>query len=470
MTFSDIKIPTNIVIREFSGFRLAWDSLILLLIVVSCIFIPYQYAFQQGTALSGFQFIYLVDLIFLIDIGFNFFTSFRSHGVEIRDRHAGILHYSRKLLSVDLLASLPLDLLVWVLFGDSIVMGASLVLSLRLLRLLRLVRLFAILRRWEDFSWSNPHFLRIVKTLVTVFLLMHWLACGWFMTAYASNFPADSWVARGGIIETEPIGQYIRSLYWAITTMTTVGYGDITPARSVEYIFSSVAMLLGASLFVFIIGSIASLLSGVQAGRNRHWERIDSVTGFLRQNQVPAALNFKVRSYYEYIWGRHQGLDTNSMLNDLPRPLRLEIMLQLASNILETVSLFKYCSPVLRDNLLLCLESRTFMPDSDIAREGETGDAIYFIIEGSVEIVSLEQQKSWGSMSDGDYFGFMSLVLGERRTATMTARGFCDMLILGADDFKRIKTEFPEFKDVLKRASAERAEKLSELIIEGVVL
>jgi CRP-like cAMP-binding protein len=110
------------------------------------------------------------------------------------------------------------------------------------------------------------------------------------------------------------------------------------------------------------------------------------------------------------------------------------------------------------------------MPDSDIAREGETGDAIYFIIEGSVEIVSLEQQKSWGRMSDGDYFGIMSLVLGERRTATMTARGFCDMLILGADDFKRIKTEFPEFKDVLKRASAERAEKLSELIIEGVVL
>jgi CRP-like cAMP-binding protein len=145
-------------------------------------------------------------------------------------------------------------------------------------------------------------------------------------------------------------------------------------------------------------------------------------------------------------------------------------MLQLASNILETVPLFKYCSPVLRDTLLLCLESRTFTPDSYIAHEGETGKAIYFIIEGSVEIVSLERQKSWGSMHEGDYFGFMSLVLGERRTATMKAQGFCDMLILGADDFKRIKTEFPEFQDVLKRASAERVEKLSELILEGVVL
>ncbi len=44
------------------------------------------------------------------------------------------------------------------------------------------------------------------------------------------------------------------------------------------------------------------------------------------------------------------------------------------------------------------------------------------------------------------------------------------MLILGADDFKRIKTEYPEFQDVLNRASAERVEKLSEPILEGVVL
>lgn len=441
-----------------------------MLIVFSCIFIPYQFAFEQGTALSGFQFIYLIDLFFLIDIVLNFFTTFRRHGVEIHDRSACTIHYSRKLLPVDLVSSLPLDLLAWLLVGDSIVMGGSLVLSLRLLRLLRLVRLFVILRRWEAFSWSNPHFLRVVKTLVTIFLMMHWLACGWFMTAYASAFPADSWAVRAGIAEAGSVSQYIRSLYWTITTMTTVGYGDITPARPVEYIFSSLAMLLGASLFVFIIGSIASLLSGIQAGRNRHWERIDSVTDFLRQKQVPAALNSKVRSYYEYIWDRHQGLDTNSLLNDLPRPLRLEIMLQLASNILETVPLFKYCSPVLRDTLLLCLESRTFTPDSYITREGETGKAIYFIIEGSVEIVSLERQKSWGSMHEGDYFGLMSLVLGERRTATMAARGFCDILILGADDFKRIKTEFPEFQDVLKRASEERVEKLSELILEGVVL
>jgi len=373
-------------------------------------------------------------------------------------------------MPVDLLSSLPLDLLVWLLFGDSIVMGGSLILLMRLLRLLRIVRLFVILRRWETYSWSNPGFLRIARILVVILLLIHCLACGWFFTSFASAFPPESWAVRAGIVQADAVTRYIRSLYWTITTMTTVGYGDITPARTVEYVFSSLVMLLGASIFAFIIGSIASLLTGIQAGKNRHWERIDSVTEFLRQRRVPADLNSKVRSYYEYVWSHHQGLDTNTMLNDFPRPLRLEIMLQLAANILETVPLFKYCSPALRNALLLSLESRTFTPDTHIACEGEAGDAIYFIVEGSVEIVSLEKEKSWGCMGKGDYFGFMSLVLGEQRTATTTARGFCDLLILGSDDYKRIKTEFPEFRSVLKKASEERVKKLSELILDGVVL
>jgi CRP-like cAMP-binding protein len=163
-------------------------------------------------------------------------------------------------------------------------------------------------------------------------------------------------------------------------------------------------------------------------------------------------------------------MDKNAMLNDLPGPLRLEILLHLASNILETVPLFKNCSPILRDELLTSLESRTFTPGSNIANEGEMGKSIYFIVEGGVEIISPETQKSWGTLSEGDYFGFMSMVLGERRTATTRAIGFCDLLILDKENFNRIKAEFPEFNDVLKQASAERTEQISELVLEGIIL
>jgi hypothetical protein len=157
-------------IRELSRNRLIWDALILALIVVSCLLVPYQFAFDQAKALDGFQFIYLIDLFFLVDIGLNFVTTYRERGVEVFDKKQCSRRYGRGLLVVDVLASVPFDLIAWVLIGSGHVLGGSLVLALRLLRLLRIVRLFVILRRWEALSWSNPAVLRVVKYFVSILL------------------------------------------------------------------------------------------------------------------------------------------------------------------------------------------------------------------------------------------------------------------------------------------------------------
>ena len=457
-------------IRELSRTRLVWDTVILLLIVISCVLVAYQFAFDQSGALSGFQFIYLIDLFFLVDIFLNCVTTYRQRGVEVIDKKQCARHYSKRMLAVDVAATVPFDLIAWLLIGNGQVLGGSLVLALRLLRLLRIIRLFVIFKRWEAFSWSNPAALRVIKYFVSILLLIHWLACFWFYSAFASAFPPDSWVARAGIAGADAVIQYIRSLYWTITTMTTVGYGDITPARTLEYIIAAIIMIMGASLYAFIIGSIASLLNGIHAAKNRHWERIESVTEFLRGQQVPSSLNSEVRNYYEHIWERNRGVDRNQMLADLPAPLRLKVLLHLAKNILKTVPLFKYCSEPLRNALLTNLESRTYTPGSVIGHEGERGKCIFFVAEGSVEIVSVEQGKSYGTLGDGDYFGFMSLMLGERRTASVKALGYCELLILDQVDFSRIKEEFPEFNDVLKRVSAERTEQVADLLMEGIVL
>jgi hypothetical protein len=55
-------------------------------------------------------------------------------------------------------------------------------------------------------------------------LFIHWIACAWYLGAFIDNFPEDCWVVTAGIRDADPTTQYIRSLYWAIVTMTTVGY------------------------------------------------------------------------------------------------------------------------------------------------------------------------------------------------------------------------------------------------------
>ena len=122
-------------IRELSRPRLAWDSLILLLIVISSLLVTYQFAFDQAGALGGLQLLYLIDLFFLIDIGLNCVTTYRERGVEVFDRKRCTAHYGRRMLIVDVVASVPFDLLAWILIGNGEFLGGSLILALRLLRL-----------------------------------------------------------------------------------------------------------------------------------------------------------------------------------------------------------------------------------------------------------------------------------------------------------------------------------------------
>jgi len=457
------------IIREHSGFRMGWDALILVLVLVSCILVPYQLAFLHDADRANNGLMLVIGLVFLADIGLNFFTSFHHAGVEVLDQKIIRKHYLRGQFGIDLLANMPLGF-VMLLAGDPQIGAFSSVLLVRLLNLLRLVRLFVILRRWEAAAWTGPGYLRVIKFLTLVLLLIHWVACLWFALAYADGFPSDSWVVAAGIEASGPISQYVRSLYWTITTMTTVGYGDITPGRTSEYLLAGVVMLLGASLYAFIIGGVASLLSNIHLSRNRYREHTEAVEQYLRARQVPMALGDRVHSYYEYLWHRRKGLDEGKLLNDLPHSLRLEILLHLARDILQQVPIFQHCSPLLRDALVTSLVPATYAPGDYLTRHGEVGQEIIFITRGQVEIFADESNSPIATLGPGDYFGHLALALREQRSGFARANGYCEALILEKEQYDSIRNDYPEFREVIKLVSAQSSEQASALLMKGVVL
>ena len=329
-------------LREHSPVRTTWDSAILGLAAFSCVLIPFQSVFQGEVFRASSLLVYAIDLIFLLYIGLNFLTTFSHEGAIVTAPRQIARRYLRSVFALDLIACLPLDMLL-LAHADVSIGGTSVVLLLRLLRLFRVVRMFVIFRRWARMGRINPGYLRIAKFAAVMALLIHWLACGWFLIASIAQFPADSWVARCGIEAAPPAVQYVRSLYWTITTMTTVGYGDITPARTAEYVASMVVMLLGASMSAFIIGNVASLLSNLDSAKADYWNRMETATEYLRYRRVPPQLGVRVRNYYEYLWARHRGLHEDTFFGDLPGPLRLEVLLNLTRDLLESVPLFKHC-------------------------------------------------------------------------------------------------------------------------------
>ena len=122
---------------------------------------------------------------------------------------------------------------------------------LALTRLLRIIRIYRFLTILNPIPHLNPTIIRIIRLLKSVTIYAHWIACIWL---YISVFelqtihPEDNWAIRYEIPEQDIFTQYVRSLYWVITTMKTVGYGDVTPNNTIETIFTMLVMTLGVSI------------------------------------------------------------------------------------------------------------------------------------------------------------------------------------------------------------------------------
>jgi hypothetical protein len=72
---------------------------------------------------------------------------------------------------------------------------------------------------------------------------------------------SENWIMANEFLEYDHLRLWQVSMYWAITTLTTVGYGDISGTNDIERGYASVVMIIGIMVYSYIIGSIAGLLS-----------------------------------------------------------------------------------------------------------------------------------------------------------------------------------------------------------------
>ena len=87
----------------------------------------------------------------------------------------------------------------------------------------------------------------------------------WYFAAKLDGFNPDTWIVRYGYMDEELGDLYLVCLYFAITSLTTVGYGDISAFTSAEMIIAMMWMMFGVGVYSFIVGTLSSVLTSMDA-------------------------------------------------------------------------------------------------------------------------------------------------------------------------------------------------------------
>lgn len=430
------------IIHPDSKVRYYWDFIILIATLYLAIEIPLSLVFvlPGSPALSIIN--TLVGIIYVADIGMRFNIGIDEQGRIITDRRKIASRYLHGWFPVDLLAAMPLGVF---LSGTKLSSLSKLAKMLRFNRLLKLVRADTTIRNVAG-RHANPAIVRLGLLVFWVLMAAHIISCGWI-------------AIEGNPLDLSQRDQYIRAFYWTVTTLTTIGYGDITPQTNSQIVFVVMIEILGAGMYGLIIGNIANLISNIDITKAQYREKVERVNTFLKYRNIPLDVQKKINNYYSYLWESMRGYDESAVISDLPAPLRTQVALCLNQDIIEKVPIFEGAGQELLKDIVVNLKPVVFTPGDYIVTAGEVGDEMYFISKGSVDVVSEDGRTVYAMLTDGQFFGEMALVLSTPRTASIIARDYCDLYSLNKETFDRILEKYPEFGKTIKElAEGRRAE------------
>jgi hypothetical protein len=421
-----------------SRFKKYWDLGVLATTIGAALIIPVSVIFgATGTPIALIATV-LSTLVFSADVFLSFNTSFNYQGKVIQGKKAIALRYIKGWFTVDIVAALPLGLILT--FISTPEFGA-----INLIRVLALVKLFRVAKTMQQIGGTNvnPAILRLILLIFWILLAAHVVGCGWI---FLIDAPAG----------TSNYDRYIRAFYWTITTLTTIGYGDITPATSGQTFYVILIEILGAGMYGLVIGNIANLIANIDVAKTQYKEKLDKINTFLKYRNIPVDMQKKINDYYNYLWESRRGYDESSVLADLPGPLKESVSLYLNKEIIEKVPIFEAASKDLIKDVIMNMEPVVFTPGDYIVRAGEVGFDMYFISRGRVDVMSADEQTSYAILAAGQFFGEIALLLSMPRTATIKATEYCDLYRLDKDTFDRILTRYPDFMTNIQSLADER--------------
>ncbi|KAJ1461830.1 hypothetical protein M885DRAFT_611437 [Pelagophyceae sp. CCMP2097] len=391
------------VIDPLGGPRVSWDlfggALLMYVLVVEPMTIGFfsDSMVAPSTALGVWN--RCLDGFFVGDLLLNFRTGFFERGALVMEPKAVAGHYVRTWFVLDFVSIAPplLDVASAITGGDA---GGAAVGSLALVKIGRVAKVLKIARigklakflgddsaladSVDDFiSSSSSLFCAKIAGLVgSAFVVAHLLACamaasghGWLRDYrdLGDDDDADEWKWQS---------RYLAAFYWAFTTMTTVGYGDITPQGDTERVFAIVAMMVGVSFYSYIIASVASMVTAADAKSTLYFEKMDQLASWMAHYDLDAVLRRRIRRYFKQFYAERSALDENDIMHNLAPVLQEAVSVYLLHGAVIAHPFFRALPEGLLWKVMMIVRKVHVEAGQTVVARHQPSTSLYFLSEG----------------------------------------------------------------------------------------
>ncbi|CAI2376170.1 unnamed protein product [Moneuplotes crassus] len=460
LEFEETPKQYKYIMRESGQVRFYWDLIVISLAVYTSIMTPFFIAFDPSWRENLFFtfFDWIVNIIFMLDIGVNFRTTFinTKRGFEVYDPKMIAKKYVLGgKFWIDLISSIPFD--------NIEVEALSFLAVLGMLKLIRTARISKIIQHLKVKQITKTY-LKTVQLLFNILLYIHLQACIWWIIVKVEK----SWVPNMDFIfySTQIYKEGIWHQYWSSIyhSVMLFGINEMAARTTLVLIASSFIMLLSAMVNANLIGQVAVLVSDMSKKSVKFQQQQDTCNTAMANMKIPQITRKKVREYLLNTQStQDQQEELNDFLKNISPSLRMKVSVHIFSDILRNNKVFSFIIEKYQDSeyIVRKLETILTVPEDEIVTQNKrlTGNEkdvqIYFIAKGEFQVYCQTQVHTMPSkvrtLQSGDHFGEISMLYGCKRTATVTSIKYGTLGYMTKASYKDAVYKYQEISEELNK-------------------